>query len=204
MSELASPAAAGPTPAAKRREARVRLILHLRRALPGVAALLLLLCLAQATWRGLADPERSSGPGQPSRMIRPSFSGQSDDGQSYVVTGREAVREQAADGLILIAAPVVVLRSPQDKTTRMTAQRGVYDEGRNTLLMKGDVRVEDGGGSSFQAAQALVDTRTGAVSGRGGLRARNAAGAVTSQDYTVLDEGDRMILRGGVRGRLAR
>lgn len=187
---------------ARRRERRVATVRALRIALPGLAGLLLLACAVQVALRGLASPPTTNGEAQASKMSSPRFSGKSRDGRTYVVTGREGMRDQQTAGLILIAEPVLTLRTKRGRPTTMRAKTGVYDEAAHTLLLRGDVRVDDGSGARFAAERAVVDTHTGAVSGQSGLRAQSAAGQVQSQDYTVLDEGDRMILRGGVRGRI--
>ena len=187
---------------AKRRERRVATVRMLRFVLPGLAGLLLLACAAQVAMRSFASPPTTNGQAEASKMSNPRFSGKSRDGRSYVVTGREGMRDRQTAGLILIADPILTLRTKQGKLTKMTAKTGAYDEAANTLLLRGNVRVDNGSGSSFASERAVVDTHTGAVSGQSGLRAESAAGQVQARDYTVLEEGDRIILKGGVRGRL--
>jgi lipopolysaccharide export system protein LptC len=181
---------------------RVTVVRALRRGLPAAAGALILACIAQATFRDLTDPPLASGPVATSLMLKPSFSGSNRDGGGYVISGAEARREDKVDGLILIDKPLLKLRNARNKLTQMTSKTGVYNEKTAKLLLKGDVRVNDGAGTSFSAEQAVVDTHTGAVSGQQGVQAQNASGKLQSRDYTVLDNGDRMILKGGVHGRI--
>ena len=84
----------------------------------------------------------------------------------------------------------------------MTARAGVFDEAAHALVLTGDVRMDDGRGGRFTANQARIDTRTGAVSGQSGLRVETGAGVVQGGSYEADELGDRLILKGGVRGRL--
>jgi lipopolysaccharide export system protein LptC len=186
---------------AHRRDKRLATLATLRIALPAMAGVLVVACLAEVTLRNLISPPARGAQAETPKMLGPRFAGTSRDGRSYAITGRDGVRDQKVEGRILISAPVLTMRTGT-KTTTMTAKTGAYDQAANTLLLTGDVHGDDGSGSRFAAQQALVDTRTGAVSGQKGLKAESASGVVESDSYTVLDEGDRMIFKGGVRGRL--
>jgi len=175
----------------------------MKRALPALAVLLLIACALQVTLRGLsAPPPEAPGDSAQAKMLNPRFAGKSRDGRSFVVTGREGMADAKDAHLILIDQPVLKLSTPRRKLTTMTSQTGVYNEADHKLLLKGDVRVDDGGGARFTSEQAVVDTRTGAVTGQTGLKAQGQAGQLQARDYTVMDEGDRMIFKGGVRGRI--
>jgi lipopolysaccharide export system protein LptC len=184
----------------QRRLARVAL---LRRALPVVAGLCVLACIAEIALRSLTAPAAPKASAETPRLISPRYAGTSRDGRSYVVTGREAQRDATDDNLVLIADPVLTLNGKAGKVTKMTALRGVYSEDAHTLLLKDNVQVDNGAGSHFAAERAVVDTRTGAVTGQSGAHAVSDAGQVTSQSYDILDKGDRLVFKGGVRARLA-
>lgn len=185
-----------------RREKRLATVATLRIALPALAGVLVAACLAEITVRNLMSPPSQGAGAETPRMLGPRFAGASRDGRSYAITGRDGVRDDKAEGRILISDPVLTLRTTAGKTTSMTAKAGAYDQAAGTMLLTGDVHGDNGLGGRFTAQQAVVDIRTGAVTGQKGLRAENAGGQVESDSYTVLDEGDRMIFKGGVRGRL--
>jgi lipopolysaccharide export system protein LptC len=110
------------------------------------------------------------------------------------------VRDPKIDGRILITAPVLSLRK-NGSTQTATARDGAYDEGAHTLTLTGDVSMDNGEGARFAAQRAAIDTRTGAVTGQSGLSLQRDGGQVESGDYAVEEKGDRLIMKGGVRGR---
>ncbi len=175
---------------------------RLRIGLPVGAGLLLLACALQVAFRGWTTPSPQAPVAEASKMIAPRFAGAGSGGQTFLVSGREGVADQKDPGLILIDRPVLKITTKSRGVTTMTAQRGIYNEAENKLLLKDDVKVDSSSGSNFSAQQAVIDTRTGAVTGRSGLTAQNSSAQVQASDYSVMDEGDRMILRGGVRGRI--
>lgn len=189
-------------PEALRRVTRLSRVKLLRRALPAVAVGLLLACAAQVA---LSDRPRQAASPQASgeaRMLKPRFSGRTPDGRSFVITGKDGMRENAVSSDIRIGEPILTLRRANGRTQTMTAKSGLYDEAGHTLLLTGDVRMDNGAGSRFAAQEARIDTRSGAISGQSGLRAEGQSGAVQAQTYEADEKGDRVILKGGVRGRL--
>jgi lipopolysaccharide export system protein LptC len=184
------------------RKSRAVWVRRLRIGLPVGAGLLLLACAAQVIFRGLTAPAPQYEAAEASKMIAPRFAGAGSNGQTFLVTGREGMADQKDPGLILIDQPRLEITTQSRGVTTMTARTGVYNEAENKLLLKNDVQVASTNGSRFSSQQAVIDTRTGAVTGRSGLSAQTKSAQVQASDYRVLDEGDRMILRGGVRGRI--
>ncbi|HEY9233438.1 MULTISPECIES: LPS export ABC transporter periplasmic protein LptC [Phenylobacterium] len=186
---------------AERREKRLSVVAHLKRGLPIAAGLLVILCIIQVAFRSLAAEPEPTTPTQASAMIGPHFSGQSADGRAFRITGERGVRDPKVEGRILITAPVLSLRNPNGVTQTATARDGIYDEPAHTLILTGDVRMDNGAGARFSAERAAIDTRTGSVSGQSGLRIDSGETQIQSGDYSVEEKGDRLIMKGGVRGR---
>lgn len=187
---------------AQRREARLSRVKMLRRALPALAIGLIVVCAVQVALSTRSGPSTAPVAEGAAKMLLPRFSGRTSDGRSFVITGKDGVREDGEAGRIRISEPVLTLRRDNARTQRMTAASGLYDETGHTLLLTGDVRMDNGSGTRFASNEARIDTRKGTVSGQKGLRVEGAAGAVQSGTYTADDQGDRVILKGGVRGRL--
>ena len=185
----------------ERHEKRLSVVALLKRGLPVAAGLLVIACIAQVAVRSLAAEPEPSGPAAASAMIRPHFSGQSTDGRAFRITGEEGARDPKVEGRILITSPVLSLRNKDGSAQTATARNGVYDEPARTLLLTGDVRMDNGAGAKFSAERASIDTRTGTVSGQSGLRIDSGQNQVQSGDYQVEEKGDRLIMKGGVRGR---
>lgn len=189
-------------PEAHRRTTRLTRVRQLRRVLPATAVGLLLLCAAQVA---LGDRPRQvasdQGAGE-AKMLKPRFSGRTPDGRSFLITGTDGIRANADATDIRISDPVLTLRRQNGRTQQMTAKSGLYDETGHTLVLTGDVKMDNGAGSRFAAKEARIDTRSGAISGQSGLRAEGQSGEVQAQTYEADEKGDRVILKGGVRGRL--
>lgn len=190
-----------PATGARLRAGHLTRVRVLRRALPTTAAVLCALCAAQIAMSGAAAPSRPQT-SDVDTMVKPRFAGRGPGGESFVITGSEGRRADPTTARIEIVDPVLVLRDEADRTKRMTARAGVFDETAHVLVLTGDVRMDDGRGGRFAANQARIDTRTGAVSGQSGLRVESGAGVVQGGSYEADKEGDRLILKGGVRGRL--
>lgn len=186
----------------RQRERRLENVKILRWALPVAAGALLILCIVQVALSMMSAPTQEAEPAQVSRMLKPHFSGTNPDGRTFSITGREGVRDEKHAGRIVIADPVIVLRTADGSMKQATAKSGVYDEPDHTLVLTGEVKMDNGAGSRFTAQEAHIDTRTGVVSGQTGLQIARDDAQVQSGSYTVENKGDRLILKGGVSGRL--
>ena len=187
---------------ARRRERRLANVRTLRWALPITAGALLIACIVQVGLSTMSAPTEEAEPAQISKMLKPHFSGTNPDGRAFSITGREGVRDEKQAGRILIADPVLTLHTVEGRTKQATAKSGVYDEPGHTIILTGDVKMDNGAGSRFSADQARIDTLTGVVSGQTGLQIDRDDAQVQSGSYTVENKGDRLILKGGVSGRL--
>lgn len=183
----------------RRRLVRVR---RFRRGLPLVAAVVVGLIAAQVAWRGVAGLAAKSAPTESGvRMVNPSFSGLGKDGARYLVTAKSGERDPADPALIKLDAPIVTIGQPGGRTSRTQSNAGVFREDKMTLTMTGEVKGERSNGDRFVADDVVIDTRSGSITGQS-LRGSGAAGQIAAGDYGVVDKGDRVILKGGVRARL--
>jgi lipopolysaccharide export system protein LptC len=186
------------TPHRKGRPARIK---ALRRTLPVVAGLLLVVCAGQVAWRTMKNDAAVAAAGQAVSMTAPRFYGVTRTGRSFVITGREGQRNPTGDG-VRISDPVIDLSQGAEGERRLTAKSGVYTALAHNLLLEGDVRMIDASGSELASDRAVINTQTGEVSGQTGLKASSGVGQVTSKSYDIRDRGDRLVFKGGVRARL--
>lgn len=186
---------------AERRAHRLTQVRRLRRILPIAAIALLVICLLQVLIGGISRSTPDAGEAEGARMLSPRFSGRAPDGRRFAITGDSGVRSAADLNQIEIAAPVLTLQDGE-RTQRMTARTGVYDEAAHTLRLVGEVKIDTGARLQLSAEEAVVDTRTGAISGQKGLRAQAGSRQVEAESFSTDEDGDRIILKGGVRGRL--
>ena len=186
----------------RRRSRRVRAA---RVVLPAAIAGLLLVVIVQVGWRTyMAATHPPAEAKTEIRLITPRFYGQSNDGQSFMITARSAIRDDNDARRIILEDPALTLDLGSPTPTRMTAKNGVYRQDDFSLNLKNNVRLDDGTGYRFASEQSLVDTKTGNVTGETVMSGEGPTGQVQSSAYSVYDKGDRIVFRGGVRARLER
>ncbi len=198
-------AAAIPTLSASER-ARNRRRAPVRRLRMGLAVFAIVIGAAvvgQATWRTLASSKlQTQAATTPLLLDKPRFTGVLKDGRPFLITADRAERDSQDQDLVRLASPRLVRGYGQPDASEATAKSGVYREAAHTLLLTQDVRITNGEGYEFDAPQALVDMRTGEVSGSAGVEGSGPNASTRANAYSVKDKGDRVILNGRVRTRL--
>ena len=173
----------------------------LQLALPVLAGAMTLGLAAQATMRALAIQPATVTESAPLRLDNPRFSGRMNDGRAFLITAVSAVRDKADAGKLILQAPRLIRGAGTPQTSEMSALTGEYRQDDSTLLLNGDVRIADGG-ARIASQRALIDTRTGDLLEGGPVQGDSADGAIRAGGYSVTDQGDRVVFKGGVRARL--
>lgn len=198
-------AAATPTLSAAER-ARNRRRAPVRRLRLGLAVFAIIVGAAvvgQAVWRSLASSKlQTQASSTPLLLDKPRFTGVLKDGRPFLITADRAARDPEDEDLVRLTAPTLVRGYGQPNASQATAKSGVYREAAHTLLLTQDVKITNGEGYEFDAPQALIDMRTGEVSGNAGIAGSGPEGSTQANAYDVKDKGDRVILNGRVRTRL--
>ncbi|MEH6665810.1 MAG: LPS export ABC transporter periplasmic protein LptC [Brevundimonas sp.] len=183
--------------AGRKWRARSRRVMLLRRVLPVTIAVL---AGGVALWVGgqsiIAGVERSRVESREVRLSNPMFHGQDDQGRSFVIGAAQAVRD-ADTGLFRLDDPVMRLTLEAGKTSELSAGQGLYDEPSRTLILRDEVIIEDGGaGFRFVTPEAVVDTRTGVVTGDRGIEGSGALGTISATSYAIYEQGGRVVFSG--------
>ncbi|PZR36982.1 LPS export ABC transporter periplasmic protein LptC [Caulobacter segnis] len=194
-----------PTPSAAER-ARNRRRAPVRRLRLGLAVFALVVGAAvvgQASWRSLASNRlQTQASSSPLLLEKPRFTGVLKDGRPFLITADRAERDAKDEDLVRLNAPTLIRGYGQADASQATAQSGVYREAAHTLLLTQDVKITNGEGYEFEAPRALIDMRTGEVSGDAGVAGSGPNASTRANAYSVKDKGDRVILNGRVRTRL--
>ena len=103
---------------------------------------------------------------------------------------------------VVLTDPILTLGAETGAPKRMTAKRGVYNEKTRILRLSGDVRIDNGSGQRVATNDALVDTRSGRITGNDGLVGDGPLGQMQAKSYDVDRDTGRVTLKGGVRARL--
>ena len=99
-------------------------------------------------------------------MTNPRFYGQDEKGRAYVVGGKEAVRDAAGGGHVILTLPVLKLATGPDKTMDVSARNGLFDLAAKVAYLTNQVHmVDSGSGWVFDTSEAQVNSKTGDITG---------------------------------------
>ena len=198
-----SPAAARPVRKKNRNRHRTS-VRVLRTLLPVIAVGVAVAIVGQGTLRAMAAKDApAAASGAPLRMDNPRFTGAMKDGRAFLITASSATRDPANPDQVFLKTPQLTRGYGSDAPTHVAAKDGAYQEEKGSLLLTGDVKIDNGQGYQFASQKALIDTRTGDLVGGAavqGLGPNNSA--VQADSYSASDKGDRVIFKGRVRTRI--
>ena len=187
----------------KRWRRHSRIIAVLRRVLPALMALIVVVLVGTVALSGiLGAPNKIKEALGSIHMVNPRFQGRDSKGRAFVLSAKEASRDEHDPSQVILVEPFVSLGQDTPTPTRLMAKTGVYREGDRMLRLTGDVRLDDGSGYRFASQEALVDTRKGELIGKSAVAADGPMGQVQAGSVAVEDKGKRTIFKGGVRARL--
>ena len=177
--------------------ARSRRIRFYRRVLP---VLILVVAGSALTWTVfrtvMSGVERRASQSQEIRLDNPMFHGQDAQGRAFLVGAQGAIRDPDT-GHFRLVGPVLRLNLGGRKVTQMTADGGTYDEALRKVIIGPNVRISDGGsGFTLTTPEAVVDTRTGVVTGSKGVQGTGPLGTINASSYAIHDQGERVVFQG--------
>ncbi len=187
----------GPRRATSLKEARERTALvHILRLLFTIGAVLSAGVLIGFI---LKDVVSDSGPRPPpppaaGAVMAPQFRGIDSAGKPYTVTAETARRHRENSSLIDLTNPRL-----EDATSKtVSADAGVWDEKKRILDLSGNVVMEDAAGYTFKSDKTRMYVEESRVEGKTPLQGVGPMGDVTADSYEVLDDGNRIVLKGNV------
>ena len=197
-----SPAAAHPVRKKNRNRHRGS-VRTLRMILPTVAIGVAVAIVGQGVIRAMAAKDAPPVANAPLRMENPRFTGTLKDGRAFLITASSATRDLANADQVFLKNPQLTRGYGTDKPTHVVSKDGAYQEEKGSLLLTGDVKIDNGQGYQFASQKALIDTRTGDLVGGAAVEGAGPNnGAIRADSYAVSDKGDRVIFKGRVRTRL--
>jgi lipopolysaccharide export system protein LptC len=187
----------GPRRATSLKDARRRTALvHILRLLFTIGAVLsagwLLGTLIESSFR-----ERRAEPGAAGLSVTvhgPRFDGYNDNDQPYVLTAATAQRRLDEPALVDLVNP----RLKDSASSTVQARTGVWNTELEVLDLEGDVVMTDAGGYTFTSQKTRMYVRENRVEGQEPLNGFGPVGEVRADSYEVLDDGNRIILKGNV------
>lgn len=127
-------------------------------------------------------------------MVNARFTGRNVAGEAFEITADTARRRRSDPNIIDLENPRLV----DQKGTIVTAPTGTYHQNDEYLDLFENVRVVDEEGYEFRTTAARAFVQDGRVEGLEPLQGSGPLGDVRADTYEILDEGDRVVLRGNV------
>lgn len=183
--------------AADRWRARSRRVKLYRRLLP---ILILLLAGGALTWTVfrtvMSGVEREASQSRAVALEKPMFHGQDAEGRSFVIGAQGAVRDPTT-GFFTLNGPTLRLNLGGRRVTQITADAGTYNEAGRTVTIGPNVRISEGeSGFDLVTPEAVVDTRTGIVTGSKGISGTGPLGTISASSYVIAEQGERVTFSG--------
>ena len=174
-----------------------------RRALPWLMLAIVAAIIGWVGLRAVLSARQQAQPGSTElRMTNPKFYGRDEQGRSFQLTARDAVRNSSGGEVVTLSAPGMQLDVGGRSPMGVTGGRGEYREDTKVLRLTGGVRLKDGRGTDLASPEAVVDTQANVVRGEKGVTGQGPLGQVSASSYAIYDGGARAVFSGGVRSRI--
>jgi len=185
----------GPRRATSLKQARARTALvHILRLVFTVGAVLsagILVGSMIAIGPQAAPPPTS---GVSVTVLGPRFEGFDSNDRPYNLTAETARRRRENVSLVDLVSP----RLEDAASTVVQAREGIWNAESEVLELIGDVVMTDAGGYTFTSQRTLMFVKSNRVEGKTPLNGVGPIGEVRADQYEVLDDGNRIILKGNV------
>jgi lipopolysaccharide export system protein LptC len=127
-------------------------------------------------------------------VVGPRFAGRDANDKPYVLTADTARRRRENVSVIDLKNP----RLEDATSTAVQARDGIWNEDLKVLDLVGDVVMTDAAGYTFTSERTRMFVESGRVEGQTPLQGVGPVGEVRADSYEVLDDGDRILLKGKV------
>ena len=186
----------GPRRATSLKEARERTALvHILRLLFTVGTVLSAgVLMGFLVKHSLEDKTAPPPPPMGVTVLGPRFEGRDSHDKPYMLTAETARRRRENTALIDLTSPQL----EDAASTKVSAREGVWDEKNQILDLVGNVVMTDAGGYTFEAEETRMYVQENRVEGKTPLKGFGRMGEVTADSYEVLDDGNRIVLKGNV------
>ena len=134
------------------------------------------------------------------RMLSPSFSGRTEDGEPYVVTADWALPNGPKPTRITLHGIVATIVTKDGREAVMTAERGVFFPRRERLRLSKGVTARTSDGYVAQTQEAEVDLTVRTLMADTPVAAEGPRGSIRADAVEATQDGGRsVVFRGNVR-----
>jgi lipopolysaccharide export system protein LptC len=147
-----TPAAARPV-RKKNRNRHRKPVRVLRTILPAIAIGMAVAIVGQGAIRAMAVKPAAPAAVAPLRMDNPRFTGTLKDGRAFLITATSATRDLNNADQVFLKNPQLTRGYGSDKPTHVVSKDGAYQEEKGSLLLTGDVKIDNGAGLPVRLAE---------------------------------------------------
>lgn len=131
-------------------------------------------------------------------MESPKISGLRPDGSAYAVTARQGVQDITKPSIMELRDVDATVGMGDSTSSRITADRGVYDSKVDLMTLTGHARIKNTSGYDLVMQSAVMNFKTGIFSSRERLKVDVSGGTIASDKLDVTDNGHKVSFEGGV------
>lgn len=131
-------------------------------------------------------------------MTAPKMSGRRPNGQPFELTGVSGIQDILKPSVIELLGVDARIGMDDSSTSKITAQSGVYDSNKDTILLKGKVRIINDGGYDIHMPSATVDIRSSALVSKEPVVVFLNGGRVAASSMEIEDNGHKISFDGNV------
>lgn len=136
--------------------------------------------------------------GDPMRMLKPRYVGQTKDQEPYEVTAVSAFLDPESPERIHLDELTAILEQNDDETVHLEANEGLYFRDRGMLDLKGDLVLRLGERYTFNTAEASVNFAEGRVVGQTPITGEGPMGTLAADQFAISDGGNALLFNGRV------
>ena len=185
--------------AARRHSARIRVFRIVLLVITGLLALIVLWSFNQRS----TTPFQQDNFQESARMMKPRFSGRTNDGLPYKLTADQAIRPSQSSNEVELLNPVLeFFREVGSDTSLIIAAEGTYDDVTQVLDLRSSVDLQTDDGNHCITEHARVFAVQKRVEGDKLIECRGNFGVIFGQAYEILDDYQVFKFKNGVKAQL--
>ena len=161
----------------------------------GIAALTLIgLIILQRFYK--MDPAPIEMSDLESKMIAPRYYGLDEKDRPFELSAKQATQISETDKLFSLIKPNGMIRLGEDKWSKVTADKGLFDQEKQYLTLEHNVSLFRDDGQEYHTEIAYIDFKTGYIYGDQEMKGDGPKGKITSKGFQIYDYGQKYIFNG--------
>ena len=138
----------------------------------------------------------SSNTGEEPRMINARLTGSDTKGRPYSLTSENAAQISDSSEIVSLQRPQADITLANGSWVVLSALDGIYSKNTQILGLRKSVNLYHDSGYEFHTSSADIDLSSGSAMGRTPVAGQGPFGQISSQGFTILDSGSRIIFTG--------